>query len=291
MIGTNVTTRIGQVSQPRGGYVPKSQFDKSSIDDNNLGLIKPFLYEKENVHGSVVGMAVDYLTRFIMGNDAEVAFNISLMGAHNKDHLLKTTDDENLKLAKQMASEMNRNLDAKTIINACKLATFDVWLRKPSAAYSCKGHEETNPDKSTINNIKVMVKRCLRFWDIYGPITVAGFDFRPEEYDSEKVSILLSGEGNYGGYSPTITSGDGDYLTKDTLWDFKVKKSDISSKDTLQILVYWIMGQHSCREEFKNITKIGIFNPRRNEIYQLDTAIIPQSVITEVEKDVIQYIT
>ena len=41
-----------------------------------------------------------------------------------------------------------------------------------------------------------------------------------------------------GGYTDKITSGDGDFLTVDTLWDFKVLKANIKSQHTLQLLVY-----------------------------------------------------
>lgn len=82
-----------------------------------------------------------------------------------------------------------------------------------------------------------MIKRSLRFWEEYGPIVKDGFTFK-------------------GGYTQIISSGDGDYLTEDTIWDFKVLKKDINSKHTLQLLIYYIMEQHSVHKEFANIKKI-----------------------------------
>ena len=46
------------------------------------------------------------------------------------------------------------------------------------------------------------------------------------------------------GYTETVDSGDGDCLTSDTIWDVKVTKSTPNSKNTLQILMYYIMGKH-----------------------------------------------
>ncbi len=53
--------------------------------------------------------------------------------------------------------------------------------------------------------------------------------------------------------------------------------------------MYWIMGQHSGQEIFKNIRKVGIFNPRLNIVYLLDISSISKEIITEVERDVICY--
>ena len=53
------------------------------------------------------------------------------------------------------------------------------------------------------------------------------------------------------GYTKIVNAGDGDFLTKDTLWDFKVSKSKIDRKQTLQILMYWIMGKHSGKKNLR----------------------------------------
>ena len=60
---SSVTQRIKKIKQPRGGYIKPSQFKLQKIDDGKI------LNEQENIHASVIGMAVDYLTRFIMGTD------------------------------------------------------------------------------------------------------------------------------------------------------------------------------------------------------------------------------
>ena len=95
-----------------------------------------------------------------------------------------------------------KSVNEKSIINACKLVTYDVWLRNPVCAITAKGADEINPDKATIQNIRIMVQRSVKFWEHYGPIVKDGFTFEPN------------------GYTETVSSGDGDYLTADTLWDF-----------------------------------------------------------------------
>lgn len=49
------------------------------------------------------------------------------------------------------------------------------------------------------------------------------------------------------------------------------------------------MGCHSIHPEFKNIKKLGLFNPRMNKVYIAAIASIPQAVIDEVSTEVIGY--
>lgn len=162
-------------------------------------------------------------------------------------------------------------IDEKAITNACKLVTYDAWFRNPMGAIMAKGADEINPDAETIQNIKIMVQRSVEFWENYGPIVKNGFTFEPN------------------GYTETVNSGDGDYLTADTLWDFKESKSKPTNKHTLQLLMYWIMGQHSGQEIYKSIQNLGIFNPRLNEVYLLSVNTISKEIITDIERDIICY--
>ncbi len=258
---SSVTKRIGEVKQPRGGYINPSQFKITQLEDNKT------LNAEENVHASIMGMVIDYLTRFMLGAEVEEAFKISLMGAQTAALL------GNKNAPKEIGGYLSKikSLDDESIINACKCTTFDVWFRNPMGAMLARTATDTNPDKDTIDNIKVMVERSLSFFKEYGPITVDGFTFEPS------------------GYTATVDSGDGDFLTTDTLWDFKVSKSNPTNKHTLQLLMYWIMGQHSKKAEFKSIKKLGIFNPRLNVVYTLDVSEVPKEVIKEVEETVICY--
>lgn len=117
---------------------------------------------------------------------------------------------------------------------------------------------------------KVNILRSLQFFDTYGPKVLDGFTFE-------------------GGYTDTIASGDGDFITHDTLWDFKVSKNPPTSKHTLQILVYWRMGLRSIHKEFREVKYLGIYNPRLNKVYRIDVSKISSEIIEAVEKEVIGY--
>ena len=277
---SSVTGRIKEIKQPRGGFIRPSEFEAIRLSDENI------LNEAENVHGSVIGMVVDYLTRFNMGTDVNEAFKISLHGAVLAEKLgVEKAVNVSRKLAKNI-----KGLDDKSIINACKLVTFDVWYRNPLNALRAKKYDSINPDNETIQNIKILINRSISFLNEYGPITSDGFTFEPLKNDrSEYEKMIKIKKGSYGGYTAIVSSGYGDFLTNDTLWDFKVAKTKPNNKHTLQLLMYWIMGQHSGQEKYKNIKRLGIFNPRLNTVYLLNVKDIPENVIKTVEKEVIGY--
>jgi hypothetical protein len=277
---TSVTERINSIKQPYGGYIKPSEFQTKDLND---GII---LNEEENVSATVVGMAVDYMTRFMLNKDKDNAFRISLKGANTAVELgYKSAISD----AKKLLNDIN-GIDDRSIINACKIVTFDVWYRNPVAAFMATGFKDTNPDKATIDNIRILINRSLEFFKMYGPITKEGFTFEPVKSD-ERVyqEMILTGKGSYGGYTATVNTGDGDFLTADTLWDFKVSKSKPTNKHTLQLLMYWVMGQHSGQKVFKDITKLGIFNPRLNRVYLLNVKDIPENTIKTVERDIVCY--
>lgn len=148
------------------------------------------------------------------------------------------------------------------------MASFDVVFRAGIKYY--KPFEEILVDAETIENIRIMVERSICFFDLYGPLVKDGFHF-------------------LGGYTDTIDKGDGDFLTKDTLWDFKVTKTAPNKDHTLQVLVYYIMGLHSFDPDFLSIENLGFYNPRKNIVYQLPVSSIPLDLIQTIENEVICY--
>lgn len=151
----SVTARINQIKQPRGGFIKPSDM---SVELQNDGLT---LNSEENVHASIIGMSVDYLTRYMKGSKLEDVFGISLRGATiAENYKVKGS----LAIAKKMLSNI-KGLDNNSIINACKLVTFDVWFRNTPAAMFAKSYNETNPDKATVDNIRTLVQRSLNFFE------------------------------------------------------------------------------------------------------------------------------
>lgn len=249
---TSVTQRISQIKQPRGGFLPVKLFSEEKLSDGKK------LFSQENVSPNLVGLCVDYLSRFMIGSDKEQAFEISLLGASLVG----------MKLQAQKFLSKITGLDDCSIANACKLVGFDVIYRAGMAFY--KPVEEIDPDEQTIANIRIMVERSLVFFADYGPVVKDGFDLK-------------------GAYTKLITIGDGDFLTADTLWDFKVSKAKPKKEHTLQLLLYYLMGIRSVHPEFASIKHLGLYNPRQNLVYILAISDIPKETIEVVEHKVIGY--
>lgn len=251
----SVTGRIKSIKQPRGGFIAPKEFSSTELIDEKQ------LYENENIHPIIVGLTVDYMTRYMLGANKKEAFKISLKGA-------EIVQESNL--AESLLTVIE-GLDDESIINASKLTGFDVIVRAGTKMYKSESVASIYPDAETIKNIRTMVERSLNFFDEYGPITKDGFTF---EYD---------------GYTSLVNTGDGDFLTETTLWDFKVSKAEPKKEATLQLLMYYLMGIRSIHEEFKSITQIGIYNPRLNKVYLLSVSKISREVIEEVSSEVIGY--
>lgn len=249
----SVTQRIKQIKQPRGGYIKPKDFNITNLDDEIE------LNPKENIHSSLVGLAVDYMTRYSSGASLQEAFRISIKGASN------IGED---KFAQKLLKGIE-GLDDDSIFNACRLVGYDVCFRAGVSGY--RPVETINPDKATIDNIRYMVKRSLKFIDIYGPIIKDGFTFE-------------------GGYTELVSTGDGDFLTESTLWDFKVSVKAPTNAHTLQLFMYYLMGIHSVyKNDFEKIENLGIFNPRLNRVYLFEISKISSEIMEEVSREVIGY--
>lgn len=251
----SVTARINEIKQPRGGYINPTSLTVVSYKD---GIV---LNEHENINPTNIGMVVDYLTRYCINDNAKKSFQISLLGASLVGELDK---------AMEMLHKVETCGSGESIINACKLTGYDVCLRAGRQYF--KSVDTINPDYSTIENILRMLERSVNFLGTNKPILSDGFTFP-------------------GGYTDIIDSGDGDYITKDALWDFKVSKNNPNNKQTLQVLIYYLMGIHSTDIVFNNIERIGIYNPRLNTEYFINIKDIPAEVIDSVNKYVIGYKT
>ncbi len=116
---------------------------------------------------------------------------------------------------------------------------FDVVYRAGPIGY--KPVEEINQNETTIDHVRIMNEKSLKFFDGDGPKVLDGLTFE-------------------GGYTDVVIAGDGDFLTADTFWNFKVSKSKLQPAHALQLLMYWRMGLHSIHESYyEKIKYLGIY--------------------------------
>ncbi len=244
-------SRVRSVKQPRGGYINPKSFDRIAFDDGMT------LYD-ESISPTTMGMVVDYLTRFDQGSPASEAFRISLKGA-----ALCNREKE----AEAYLSGI-RGLDDDSVLNACRLVWFDQVYRTGTRGFG--DPTDAVPDHETCENVRTMVKRASEFFKRYGPVV----------HDCPVFP---------GGYTDTISSGDGDFATADTIWDFKVSKNEPTIENTLQVAIYYLMAHHSTVPEYQKLSKVGLFNPQLNAAYLLDMSEVPESLTAKIESEVIQY--
>ena len=253
-----VTQRVYAVEQPKGGYLPLRNFSSKSYKDGRT------LNSTENVHGKYVGLAVDYLTvdyltRFRMINDADTAFEISMLGAEILRQNYGQVDQYNF--CRQLLEAVKKGGTAEAV----QLVAYDEVYRAGEIDIP-----RLAPDDSTIENIEIMVQRGVDFLNRCGSVVQSGFTLE-------------------GGYTSTVVNGDGDYITRNALIDFKVLRSDFTKEHSLQILMYYLMGLHSVHKEFKQVKWLALFNPRKNLVKFVSVNQIAAPVIEEVNKNVIGY--
>ncbi len=277
----SVTGRISEIKQPRGGYIPFSMFEVKNIDDGRI------LLEGENLPPTLIGTATDYLTRFIGGEEKSKAFEICLTGAERVEEL---GGKGAKKYSKMLLSDI-KGTDDKSVEKALRLSCFDVWVRSsPAVANQSLPPQNANPNDATIGNIQTFIERYKNFVGEYGPIVKRGMTFEPEKQNEEAYAeMVFTGAGEYGGYTATVVTGDADFMTSDTIWDMKVLRSSPTIKHSLQLAMYWIMGKHSGQKIFDGVDNVGIFNPRLNQVYTLNTGMISDETIKIIENDIIQY--
>ena len=269
----SVTQRIGQIKQPRGGYLPVSKFEVTQLKDNRM--MYDINFKKWSARS---GLVVDYLSRWIYCDvPKEKAFEISLMGAQIAQQ--RKPEVNFIDKANQYLEYITQPLtDCWSVVAALKLVGYDVFYRAPEILdkpYEPDESANEQPELEVVRNIQTMLMRSGEFFT-YLRNKQGGQPLLPE-YTFE------------GGYTATVDAGDGDFASIDTLWDMKCIKGEITPKYTLQILMYYIMGLHSQYPFYQNIKYLGFFNPFLHKVYRIPVANIDKSVIATVEKDIICY--
>lgn len=253
----SVTQIVGTAHQPRKGYLPLSRFDEIEMNDDRT------VVGNYNIHPSIVGLAVDYGTRLMKGAPPREVFDVALRGAR-----LVNAD----KVAEDLLAELEENYSVDEGISSygiklvCKLSGFDAAFRAGYKAY--KPVSEIGPDDQTIADIQTLIARTVEFFEEFGPVIDSGFTFS-------------------GGYSDNIDAGDADYLTNDTIWDLKVRKAEPNKNSTLQVLLYYLLSLKSDQPEFKNITKVGIYNPYLQRAWFVSVLDLDESMLNDVQVNVL----
>lgn len=257
----SVTQRIKEIKQPRGGYLKPSVFTTTILNDDDAILLC------NKVSPITVGLVVDYMTRVILEQrkcnefDIRRIFRISLEGAH-------LIDEQRFNYAFELMDVIELDSTSVAAVKACcNLVTFDSKYR--SGIWFPEYIVEVSDEDAKI--IQKLIYRSVTFLDEYGPIIESGMTFE-------------------GGYTKLVSSGDADFVTEDTLWDFKASKNKMLNRYTLQLYMYYLMGLNSIHSNlYKSVQYIGFYNPIRNEVIRLDVKRIDEDIKDAILFDVIGY--
>ena len=263
VINGSSSKMLAGVWQPKGGYLKLGSFKLEAIDGKGI------VNSEENVSPGIVGLAVDYLSRVAQGATPSEAFIVACHGAWRLDTMNKNNHHEEVVLD---LLDRVTGLDDASITAACKLSNYDSVTRAAAGiAFPFKDIDEIEPDAHTAGNIRRMVDRCAAFDERFGSPTKQCLTFQ-------------------GGFTDTMTNGDGDFMTADTLWDMKTNKTRPTPRHTLQIACYLVLGLHSDdKKDYEGVGQIGIFNPRRDEVYTLPLRSIGDEALHQIELNVIGY--
>ena len=153
-------------------------------------------------------------------------------------------------------------LDDASIANVCQLCVYD------GNPHRTRG-KIVEPNETTRSNIREMAERSLAFAEARGGTAAVGFAF---------------------GSGPDGMAADlGTFIAGDAMWILDTAATAPGKKDTLRLLVHYLLGRSSS-PEFAGVRRIGIYNPRLDTAYSIDVAEIPRKALKSVDHDYVGYI-
>lgn len=275
---SDISEVVKRAKQPRGGFIKPSSMTKTDFDDGESII-------QGSLHPTIQGLTADHLSRaFLPGVSLVRAFEKPVRGAFRGGFEAQIH---------KYLEEIN-GLDEISIIAASKLVTY-ARLCSSDIEIDYDPEVLSNPNQNDIKNIKILVNRTMEFYETYGPITQRDFTFIDREMsditDIEEFKIILENSG----FTKRISSGEGNYLTNDSIWIVRASKSLPNKNLTLDLLIQYLMGLKSNDKNGKplysgsllNVKKLGIFNPLLNSSWVINIEDIPEEVIKEVEENII----
>lgn len=272
-------------------YIPNStvkfplklNVEKIVLNNDNLGKISN---KDQCISDSLMGTLIDYLTRIIIFHRTD-AFDFLIL-----DNQLNsvTFKPESAQLLKSLILECKNNMQDVSIDSLSieevelieKLCLFERCFR--SGKYGSI-NAFNFIDEVTLNKIKQMLYRSKHFFDQYGKPAIIDYHCfisektpvdSPADYFNKKIEDL---------HAQII--GDGDYLLKDALVDFKVSnKSRELSEWKKQLWVYYLglipeeLSEYGVKKE--NIQWMINFNPRTNEVFKFNISTISAKEKTDL---------
>ena len=246
-----ISSIIPEIHQPKNGLLPINIFDRNKLNDPNTLNKVPQKMEK------IIYNTVNCLVRYFLKRDAVSAFEPCYLGASfiREEHKA------------QMIAKKVTGLDDTSIIACVHLASYEECLRSVSE-YRYIDDREISAE--IIKNIKVLFNRIMSFMSRYG-------------------SKIIYNHSLEGGYSDVIDTGVVPFVTSESLLMLSFNEVEPTPEETLEMLIYFVMGRHSIYPTLKEIKYVSFFNPITNTFYRCSAALISGTAMTLVEEKVLKY--
>ena len=259
--------------QPYGGYIPTKDLTEEPLTDEPL---YRSLLETSCKMGTLtpqsLGLVFDYILRTdlaVMAGSDPVdavlnAFEVSFLGAK----LINKIDDA-LTLGQKIADLYGKKKKklAKIAQVASELVVYDAVFR---AGYYNPDAEPPRVSEGDKNALELMLGAT-------------------EVYLLEKERLVSLGYGFRALEAEKVAPSDGDILTVDSLIDLKCSIKKPTSKHTLQLILYYILGLHEMSTEFKRLKYLKIVNPRLGQVYSYEISKLDTEDLKTIERDIMGY--
>lgn len=273
---SSVSELVETIEQPIFGILPISCFEKKELKQDSY-----VLSGKNSIPAAHLGLIVDYCIKYILGVKLSDILHVEYAGyaEHIRVSAIRFFDSISEQSLTQIYIEDERkNIclsdfiskveNAKTfddfVTNMLYVIQYGDFIRNFRYAYDRIGETfKTKLSKEELQDILVLFMRTQSWISTFDDVTPM-YKFKPY------------------GYNNTVTSGEGDFCTKNTLWDLKVSNGEPTTKDTLQLLIYYIMAKHSGNKLYKDVDSVGVYNPRLDTTWLCDIQRIKPSIIKKV---------
>lgn len=271
-INTCIKGRASMVYQPTNGFIKLANFKQATLNSDSYN------FQLEALDLNAFDIAVNCLAKIELRKlEPEYSITDIVVHALSNATLIDQTDAVN-----NLIAHIHPGLDDNSVANIIRLIKYinyaDRYIKFVNGTDEIElamQHQLeqilTNkiPD-STIANVKTMVKRVLRLFDTYKPFVASDINL-------------------YNNSARIIHHGKCEYLSKDTIWSITNGHTRSSQKLTLELLIEYLMGMHSKKEQFKSVKYLGIYNYQSDTVYRLEISQIDSDIIDEVKTSIIGY--
>ena len=268
-------TRIVKIPkiQPYGGFIPSKNLAVEPLTDepHYIELVEKCCKEGA-LNPQSLGLVFDYVLRTdiaimngISPADAVLnAFEVSFLGAKMINKL-----DDALKLATKIANLFrHRDKNLKKIVQvASELVVYDAVFRAGYYNPDAKPPKANERDKDAV---ELMLGAT-------------------EVYLLEKEHLVSLGFGFTALGAEKVSPSDGDLLTTDSVIDLKCSTKGPTSKHTLQLLLYYILGLHEQPDAFRPLKYIKVVNPRLGMVYSYELSKVDLETLKHIESEIMGY--